>query len=240
MANVLNIFSPWFIRTIEDTMDWYDHIAFSFLLVKRGDESTALDWIQQLVKLRGEENPNWKRVAVRLAIKSAEMDSYAVTEALFQLKQWKLLGLIGYPDASTVKIYTGHLCPFRVGLFNILDQLDYNNAHSLVLSLSGENNNHQIIEVAVLEWILRGIISSNDCTKLTLALAQLSRNDLAALSSRLQNRPETLNELKDQTILESVSTTGYCLIICQKNIYIEPDPMLRHVCTIRIVQFTIY
>lgn len=271
MANVLNIVSPEFIRAVEDTMDWYDHIAFSFLLVKRGDELSALNWIQQLVKLREEENLDWKRVAVRCAIQSAGMDSFAVTEALFMLKQWKLLGLIGYPIQSVhsscksaVELITptGHLCHFRVGLFAILDQLDYANARNLIVSMNGKtgdylvDDSHQIVEVAALEWILRGTISALDCTKLTCAFAQLSRNDLAALSFGLQNRHENINTftLKDQLVVssphgtvsegeedhtcsqQSVSTTGYCLIICQKRIYIERDPMLKHVCT-SILQF---
>ena len=160
-----------FIRNLEDSMDWYDHIAFSFLLFKHGDELLALEKIQRLIQLHERGCPEWKRVAIQLAIQSAGMDPSAVIEALFQLKQWKLLWLIGYSNLTPINyIPRGHLFPFRLGLFRILDELNRYDAHLLssFINRMGATNEFQVIEVVVLKWIVNGIISINDCSKYTI------------------------------------------------------------------------
>lgn len=235
-----------FIRSIEDSMDWYDHIAFSFLLFKQGDELVALEQMQRLIKLHERGCPEWKRVAIHLAIQSAEMNPSAVIEALFQLKQWKLLRLIGYSVSTPIEyIPRGHLFPFRVGIFRILDQLDRYDAHLLksFINSMDATNEFQVIEVVVLQWIVSGIISTNDCSKLTIALGRIGRNDLVNLSLQLQSGLSGTSSMRDECFNQSIlrhstignnrlhpsSSTGYCLIVHQKNIYRERDPILKHV-----------
>jgi hypothetical protein len=242
-----SILSVSFIRSVEDSMDWYDHIAFSFLLFKHGDELVALEQMQRLIQLHERGCPEWKRVAIHLAIQSAGMDPNAVIEALFQLKQWKLLWLIGYSVSTPIKyIPRGHLFPFRVGLFCILDQLDRYDANLLnrFINSFDPTNEFQVIEVVVLQWIVNGIITTNDCSKLTIALGRIGRNDLVNLSVQLQDGRTEASPLKDECFNQikisnhsttgnsrhhPSSSTGYCLIIHQKNIYRERDPTLKHV-----------
>ena len=102
-------------------------------------------------------------------------------------------------------------------------------------------NESQVIEVVVLQWIVNGIITINDCSKLTIALGRIGRNDLVNLSVQLQDgRTEPLKDECFNQIISNHSTTGnsrhhpssstgYCLIIHQKNIYRERDPTLKHV-----------
>lgn len=252
MANAIYFLSTSFVRAVEETMDWYDHLAFTFLLSKRGDELIAIKWMQQLIWLREQGSSDWKRVAVNFAIQSAGMNPNAVTEALFQLKQWKLLCLIGYSIPTPISfIPTGHLCPFRLGLFGILDQLDYNLTRILISDMMSGNYAFQATEIVALQWISNGTVSADDCSKLTIGLARLGRSDLAILSLQLQNgvgdrawnnstsfidNPMGLNQTmpspprSDETCLEfSPSSSGYCLIVHQKNYYQERDPMLKNV-----------
>ena len=247
MENAIYFLSASFIRAVEEMMDWYDHLAFVLLLSKRGDECIAVEWMQRLIWLREQGSPDWRRVAVNLTIQSAGMNPNAVTEALFQLKQWKLLCLIGYTIPVPIHfVPTGHLCPFRVGLFGILDQLDYNHARILIYNMGGTYG-FQEIEVAALQWILKGIISKNNCSKLTVSLSLIGRSDLAILSLQLQAHgvarnpvlmevPAELNNFNEIATIPSTSdgllsrtSSGYCLIVHQKTFYQERDPMLKQV-----------
>jgi hypothetical protein len=169
---------------IENTLDWYDHMAFHFLLCE--DASSALFDIEKLINTQqtpNQKNDQWRRLLISQWFRSHDPllspDRDILIAALFMLRQWKVLKMMA-ADVSTVSFQC--LDPLRLMLFRIVDDLDTGEVDHLVqfmeLATKKQVQNRLVAEAAFLFWITEHHITVRDQTVLIQALQSIGRRDL--------------------------------------------------------------
>ena len=218
------------IPIIEQVMDWYDHVACTFLLYD--NPVLAQQKIQSIVTNFKESNDSWRSLALSQFTMDTDCDNNNSVTKLLQvlhiLQQHKLLNIL----QVTVKTPILKIDPFRLKLFRIVDTLSEDDANQLIKCMNskirGPNRNNLCLEDHFLEWIKNGHISEKDCSKLDDSLAHVRNLFDKPCSTKPRPTPQNDNstipdELTKDGPLKFEVSHGLCIIINQENFYIDPS-----------------
>ena len=158
---------------IENTMDWYDHVAFIFLAYS--EPLLALQKIQAIVRNHQQGLP-WRNMAVSPFVngftnsseKALEEADQLVIEIFCVLQQFKLLNCLGVeakPVCSTC------INPLRLKLFCLIEDFSKDQTERFVRAMNlrlGKNYTQMqpCVEMHLLEWIIDKHITGEDDSKL--------------------------------------------------------------------------
>lgn len=244
------------IPIIEETMDWYDHVACIFLL--NDNPSVALQQAQFIVStFEDKSNNSWRRLVssqfINFTNQDKDISAIRFTEVLHILQHHKLLNILGVAIKTIVAVDS-----FRLKLFYIIDALSKTCAAELIRCMNSDNvkpnSMHLCLEMHFLEWIKNGDISPKDCSKLDRSLAYVRNVFEVSLSKTVNCNSETVDSVNGDTSITcdtniSASTAssnlmnlieegpskikishGLCIIINQENFYFDyslPSEILK-------------
>lgn len=231
---------------IEETMDWYDHAAFAFLVYR--EPLLAIQKISALVsnKTNGKD---WRNLVITPFLnqnvssdRCVNQDCIgAATEALILLKQFKVLSQLNINCTNYPMV---NLDSFRRTLFYVIDDLDLETGKRLI-QLMNTGTVRKIEPQACLEldfliWLQDGEISPYDCVKLRGKLKELEIGHLAALLENAQQfipGPPLLHSVSEGSDISISSLppssmsiekpskfnvlSGLCIIINQTNFFYD-------------------
>ena len=197
---------------IENTLDWYDHVAFHFLLCE--DSSSALFDIEKLINTRQIANrkDQWRRLLISQWFRSHDPllspDRDVLIATLFMLRQWKVLKMMS-ADVSTVSFR--YFDPLRLILFRIVDDLDTSAVDRLLqfmeLATKKQVENRLVAEAAFLFWITEHHITVRDHAVLSQALQSIGRQDL--VDRFISNQSKCAIRYSSTRIHKSSSNVGF-------------------------------
>ena len=222
---------------IESTMDYYDHIAFIFL--------TCLNPLKGLQRMNSvnlnyrQGRSDWCKIAVSPVVRFLDTNNdkknvaQMVVEVLYVLQQHKLLKLLQInSDPENVT----QICPFRLKLFRIIDQLPtekveqlVQTVHSLTAARNLDEISYPFVEMYLLDWINRGIVTKEDHSLFDESLVAIGLGSLIGRPNPVQIRTlqppspgASINPPTSELITYKVSK-GLCIIVNQMNFHKDPQ-----------------
>ena len=240
------------IPVIEQVMDWYDHVACTFLLYD--EPLLACQKIKAIIAnyKKGADGISWRHLAISPYFQHSppdckEKNALKLFEILKLLQQHKVLKMLGSPVNFESQVNTFYYCMFKV-----IDSISKDDSTKLIenmnLKIAAPNYTHNCLELHFLEWIVKGEISSLNTPKLDVCLLQLKVEPLFSVaksscpssvidistnqshSSTCQSSLPLIPQRKTSGSLKFKVSHGLCIIINQMNFYIDrslPPEMLK-------------
>ena len=214
---------------IEQTMDWYDHVAAAFLLIE--DPKKALETIQAVVDSHKSETKHWQKSVLTPLFKNKEKIMWMkLIDVLFTLKHKKLLKFLEVDVHSSFK--AENINQFRLKLFHIIDDLCGDKAQELVAKMNSKIKEPILdkswsVEMHILKWIETGEISEQDDSKLLMEINSspipIPMKKLQRSSSELPNKVPSSTKPTLMSCKKCIIKNGLCIIINQMHFRIDPS-----------------
>ena len=148
---------------VENTLEWYDHMACAFLLYE--DPSEAREKISLLRSNYSNKLEGWRQIVLTPLFQSKNTEestlnmSEKLAEVLHVLKYHRLLNLLEIAVAAPI-----HIDPLRLKLFKIIDNMSEQQAIQWADQLTSQEGFSRTdptwcLEMNCLKWIEEGHIS---------------------------------------------------------------------------------
>lgn len=222
-----------FIHTIENSLEWYDHIACAFLLYDNPNEA-----FQKILSLRtnylSKNSSNWRQIVFRTLLKSGQNDesdiSRKLEDALFVIKNYRLISLLEIPVKHTCSID-----PERLKLFYKIDSMSENEAKLWIEKVTSQIGGPEAdpswcVEMHCLKWIEAGFKIPDEALSLqfssTITPVNIPSEDLQYPSTVPPVKKRIESSSDNEKDMEIEITNGLCIIINQMDFYTVGEPLV--------------
>lgn len=221
------------LKYIENTLQWYDHMACAFLLYDSPNE--AYQKIRLLHKNYFEKKTGWDQVVLRPLLENSKNNHNVcrkLIEALYLLKYYSLLDLLDISVNSTESID-----PLRLLYFYKIDSMSPKDAKLWAQKISlkvglGSDHPHETenpnsiwgIELQCLKWIENGAKIPKDFFVIVPSCDEKFQNSVLPRNNLAQSLPQlesTGVSHKNSSSDKYEINHGLCVIINQMGFYVN-------------------